>query len=213
VAELASRPLVVVTPRNSYRLDFLSGLLPGARLRVIHLTRNPAAAVNGLIDGWHHSGFFAGTVDEPLRIGGYTDAYPAWGERWWKFDLPPQWRAVRDADLAEVAALQWRSAHAAILDFVDRSRCPSLVVRYEDLVGPRAARIAVADALAGFLGVPVDAARRVVVAGSRPVMATGAPRPRRGGGAADRLAAALAEPAVWDVVAALGYGVEAREWA
>jgi hypothetical protein len=209
--ELARRPLVLVTPRNAYRLDHLAGLFPGARLRVVHLTRNPAAAVNGLMDGWTHAGFFAGVVDEPLAIRGYSDTYP-WGDRWWKFDLPPGWRDVRAADLAEVAALQWRSAHAAVLDYTRRTGCDCLTVRYEDLVGPEPSRVAVADDLAAWLGLPGEDARRVVVGGFRPVMATGAPAPRRWARSGDRVAAALADPAVWDVVAALGYGVEARDW-
>ncbi|MDP9071610.1 MAG: sulfotransferase [Actinomycetota bacterium] len=85
----ASRPLVLSTPRNAFRLAFLRSLFPAARFRVVHLTRNPAASVNGLIDGWLHHGFFNMAVDEPLAIAGYTDAFPLWGDRWWCYDFPP----------------------------------------------------------------------------------------------------------------------------
>ncbi|MBW3644267.1 MAG: sulfotransferase, partial [Actinobacteria bacterium] len=78
-AELATLPLVLATPRNSFRLDFLRSLFPAARLRVVHLTRNPAASINGLVDGWHHRGFFNCRVGRRLAIRGYTDRYPEWG--------------------------------------------------------------------------------------------------------------------------------------
>ena len=52
-AELASRPLIIKTPSNVYRLDWLRRLFPNARVRVLHLTRNAAASINGLYEGWH----------------------------------------------------------------------------------------------------------------------------------------------------------------
>ena len=41
--------LVLTTPRSSFRLDLLRALFPDARFRVLHLTRRPEAAVNGLL--------------------------------------------------------------------------------------------------------------------------------------------------------------------
>ncbi|MFL6139290.1 MAG: sulfotransferase [Frankiaceae bacterium] len=203
--------LVLVTPRNCYRLDHLAALLPHARLRVLHLTRNPAAAVNGLLDGWHDPGFFAGTVDRPLRIGGWSDVHP-WGDRWWSFDLPPEWESVAGAGLAEVAALQWRSAHAAALAFVRRTSCDHLRIRHEDVLAGGDRCAATMRRLAEWLDVDpaplVGAAER----GVRPVMATAAPRPRRWEASADRLAAALGDPDVWALVPALGYGLDPGEW-
>lgn len=81
---------MIKTPGNAYRLGFLRAAFPNARLRVLHLTRNPAASVNGLVDGWLHHGFHAYRLDEPLRITGYADVRPA-DRHWWKFDLPPSW--------------------------------------------------------------------------------------------------------------------------
>src|SRR5690606_9168875 len=89
--EMAALPLVISTPRSSFRLDFYRDLFPWADLRVLHLTRNPAASVNGLMDGWLHHGFFTAPVDRPLAIGGYSDVVPG-GEDWWCYDIPPDWQ-------------------------------------------------------------------------------------------------------------------------
>ncbi len=101
-AELAELPVMLVTPRNAFRLPLLCTVFPNAEIRVVHLTRNPAAAVNGLIDGWRRHSFFSTPVDVPLQIAGYTDRYPGWGERWWCYDLPPGWRDWTTASLPQI---------------------------------------------------------------------------------------------------------------
>lgn len=203
--ELETRPLVVATPRNSYRLDLLRALFPAADVRVLHLTRNPTASVNGLIDGWLHHGFHNVAVPEPLDIRDYSDVVPG-GRSWWKFDVPPDWRQFTSGvTLAEVCALQWWSAHEAVLDDVAESRCDYLRVRYEDLVGPADARREAACRLAEWLGVPAGPLVRSVVSGVEPKMATVAPAPRRWRRSRHDLAAALAQPKVWEMTARLGY--------
>ncbi len=151
--EVRSRPLVIATPRNAYRLPLLRALFPRTRVRVLHLTRNPAASVNGLIDGWRHPGFHNVDVGERLDIAGYSDAVPG-GTTWWKFDVPPEWHSVRFATLPEVCALQWCSAHEAVLADVERHSPDYLRVRYEDLVGTPERRADVAGELADWLHVP-----------------------------------------------------------
>jgi hypothetical protein len=210
-AELSTAPLVVSTPRNSYRLSWLVRLFGRARVRVVHLTRNPAAAVNGLIDGWRHPGFLSTPVDVDLRIAGYSDELP-WGRRWWSYDGPPEWRRFTDRALATVAAEQWRSAHAAVVAFSDRSDVPTLRIAYESLVGTAEERTTAATRLAEFIGVEPRALRAAVESGVPPVMATATPSPRRWGRTANDLAPALAEPAVWETAAALGYEAEERLW-
>ena len=54
-------------------------------------------------------------VGAPLDIKGYSDTVP-FGKKWWKFDLPPNWREFSEATLAEVCLNQWLSAHKAILE-------------------------------------------------------------------------------------------------
>jgi hypothetical protein len=194
--ELRSQPLVIATPRNAYRLEWLAELFPAACVRVLHLTRNPAASVNGLIDGWRSPWFFN------VRAR----------ERWWKYDVPPRWQQLAEANLAQVAAEQWRSAHQAVLDTVTGTGMETLRLRYEDVVGEPARREAAAVALAGFLGVDAGVMRAAVLAGVPPVMATAPPQRRRWSGSDNDLAPALAEPAIWETAAALGYEVEERLW-
>jgi hypothetical protein len=139
---------------NAYRLPFLQRFFPNARFKVIHLTRNPAASINGLMDGWLHWGFFSRNVapsSVALRIGGYSDRYP-WGERWWKFDLFDGWQDYAGAPLTTVCAQQWARAHHHVLDFTARHPdIDYLAVRFEDLIrGPRS-RQEVLDAVAAFL--------------------------------------------------------------
>ena len=51
------RPLLLKSPSNAYRLDFLRALFPNAEITVLHLIRDPVASVTGLMSGWLHHGF------------------------------------------------------------------------------------------------------------------------------------------------------------
>ncbi|HMC70013.1 MAG TPA: hypothetical protein VKJ07_12730, partial [Mycobacteriales bacterium] len=206
--ELRHCPLVIATPRNSFRIQWLRGLFSDCRVRVIHLTRNPAASVNGLLDGWQDDGFFTTPMSEGLRIDGYSDVHP-WGDRWWKFDVPPLWRHFVRAPLAAVAAEQWRAAHLAI---VEDAGSDDLRVRYEDVVGSPEQRASAGRAMAQFLSIDENETVAAVVAGTRPVMATAPPARRRWSGSGHDLAPALAEPAVWEMAVELGYDVDERLW-
>jgi hypothetical protein len=204
-SELATRTLILATPRNSYRLPFFRRLFPQARLRVLHLVRNPAAAVNGLIDGWHHHGFFNCRVPRRLAIASYSDAYP-WGSRWWKYDVPPEWEQVVRAPLAVVCAEQWRSAHEAALAGVDELGVERYALRYEDLAGDHDRRRRAATALARWLGIPDEQLVPLIVAGLPPVMATVRPSPGRWRARARELAPVCADPHVRGLAGRLGYG-------
>jgi hypothetical protein len=209
--ELATRPLVVAAPRNCYRLDWLVAQLAPARLRVVHVTRNPAASVNGLIDGWQHTAFFSTPVPQRLDIAGYSDRHE-WGTSWWKFDVPPRWRELTEAPLAAVAAEQWRSTHQAVLDFAARTDVPMLRLRYEDVIGAPSAQVAAVHRLAEIVGVDPEPLRERVLAGVQPVMSTAPPRQRRWAAASHDLTPALAEPSLWEVAVALGYQAEEALW-
>ncbi|GGX13788.1 sulfotransferase family protein [Streptomyces lomondensis] len=177
--DLASRPLVIKTPSNAYRLGFLRALFPAARFRVVHLTRNPAAAVNGLHDGWLHHGFHAHRTTRPLGISGYTERHPD-NRWWWKFDLPPGWEEFADAPLLDVCAFQWRSAHQAVLDDLQDPAVPRTTLRFEDLIAGPDRRTECFEKLADWLGVPFEGEfRRAVHQGIGPVVATREPRPGR----------------------------------
>ncbi|WP_445398164.1 sulfotransferase [Streptomyces sp. LE64] len=205
-----TKPLVVKTPSNAYRFGFLRALFPHARFRVVHLTRNPAAAVNGLWDGWLHHGFHAHRMTRPLGIGGYVERAPD-NRWWWKFDLAPGWQEFTSAPLLDVCAFQWRSAHQAVLDELAGGEVERLTLRFEDLIGGAAGRIDCFERLADWLGVPFEGAfRRAAHEGIGPVVATAEPRAGRWRARAARISAAVG-PADRALADRLGYTDE-TEW-
>jgi hypothetical protein len=203
-AELTRHPLVLSTPRNSFRLSFLRSLFPQARFRVVHLTRNPAASTNGLVDGWRHHGFFNTAVGRPLRITGYSDEFPAWGTRWWNYDFWPGWDEWSDAPLIEVAAEQWRSHHDEVLRWLAGHDVDRYRLRFEDVVGDDAIRRRALGEFVDWLG-HSDAADSLLRVSLPPLMATAPPRPRRWSVRAARLLPAVTTPAVLDMAGRLGY--------
>jgi hypothetical protein len=117
------RPLLLKSPSNAYRLDFLRALFPSAELTVIHLIRDPAASVTGLMSGWLHHGFFKHRMPMgALDIERYAHPDQPWTAAWWKFDLPPGWTQYARRPLEEVCAYQWTSANEHILRWVERNR-------------------------------------------------------------------------------------------
>jgi len=199
-----TRPFIIKTPSNAYRLAFLRQLFPRARFRVLHLTRNPAAAINGLVDGWTFRGFHAHPVQPPLSIPGYTSHRPA-DAPFWKYDLFPGWRDVAHRPLVEVAAHQWATAHQHTLDFL-HTHPDFLRVRFEDVVGSADIRRATFARITDWLGIPTHPLlAEVIETPLPPVMATARPRARRWFARAQALAPALALPTVQDMAARLGY--------
>jgi hypothetical protein len=118
-ADAAGKMLLFKTPSDAYRPGLYQQLFPQAEIRYIHLTRGYAQCVNGLMDGWlSRTGFFSHDMARAgvrLQIKGYSDLCE-FGQRWWKFDLPPNWRDFTGASLEEVCLNQWLSCHRHILD-------------------------------------------------------------------------------------------------
>jgi hypothetical protein len=170
-AELRDAVLLFKSPSDAYRIGLYEQLFPNAEVSYIHLTRGFAQSVNGLMDGWLYPlGFFShdlGQIGCELAMPGYSDTVP-FGRRWWKFDLPRNWRQFTHARLEDVCLNQWRSIHEAILQS-----------------GVRCLRLS----FEGFMADPATTLRRVTdhlglppmtPPASLPVkMATEAPRTRR----------------------------------
>ncbi len=207
--EVAAGTLLLATPRMVYRLEEVRALFPAARVRLVHLVRNPASAVNGLVDGWLHPAFATVPVPEPLRIRGYSDRMPG-GERWWKFDVPLQWESLGERPLPEVCAAQWCEAHTRVL--ADRDADRAVRVRHEDLVAGGDRAVAAAERLADGLGLDRDAVRKAVCSGAPPVMATAPPAPARWRRREAELAAVLQDPGVLDLSDRLGTGTDPEGW-
>jgi len=116
------RPLLLKSPSNAYRLGFLRALFPNAEITALHLMRDPAASVTGLMSGWLHHGFFKHRMPGgTLHIERYLQPDQPWTSEWWKFDLPPNWNRYTRCPLEEVCTFQWVSANEHILRWVKRN--------------------------------------------------------------------------------------------
>jgi hypothetical protein len=202
-SHLTERPLLLKASVDAYRIDLLTKLVSVAEVYFIHLLRNPAAAINGLYDGWRDRGFFSHrlTGRAVLNMRGYSES--PWGSDWWNFDLPPQWTRVVSRPLPEVCAFQWHTAHRSILDSLAASAAPRMNVRAEDLMSGRVRRT---QAIEDILQFCQARARPVAEQADRVVMATAPPRPGRWRERMTLLRSVVAEPAVREVASRLGYG-------
>lgn len=119
------RPLLLKATVDAYRIESLLRIFAGAEIEFVQLTRNPAASINGLIDGWLSPAFFSCRLPgRPLRIAGYTTEQ-AWTQSWWNFDLPPHWPELVDRPLAQVCRDQWAAAQAAMRQSLQANRIPA----------------------------------------------------------------------------------------
>ncbi len=202
--ELATRPLVVKAPSNAFRLSWYRAMFPQARVRLLHLVRNPAAAINGLYDGWRSGGFHAWDVGEDLAIAGYTDHQPR-SRRWWKYDLPPGWRAYRSRPLVDVCAFQWRAAHEAVL--ASNLGLERRVFAFERFTRGAAERVRLMAEVADWLGAPAPDA---VLDGFREppptIMSTARPRLQRWFARRAAIEPVITRPDIRALADALGCG-------
>jgi hypothetical protein len=128
------------TPKNALRIPFLDAAFPDAQF--IFLWREPRANIASIIEAWKAGRW--------VTYRGLDERAEAWS-----LLLPPDWRAIRDAPLPEIAAFQWESANRIALDDLERIDSGRwTTVTYEDLVAnPRA----VIERLTKFLGLNFDA--------------------------------------------------------
>jgi hypothetical protein len=210
--KLKNQPLVIKTPSNVYRFAFFREIFPQARMRILHLVRNPAAAINGLYDGWRYHGFFSHRVSRFLKIAGYSDRFPEWARHWWKFDLPPGWEEWTEESLERVCAFQWRSAHEAILNVLDAEGMDAFRLRFEDVLGPLEVRNRCFHELADWPGVNAQPFLTAVGGEMPAVMATSRPRQRRWFQKAELLAPILSSPEIKEITRRLGYELDQETW-
>ncbi|MFG6455897.1 hypothetical protein [Roseateles sp. BYS96W] len=202
--DVAESVLLFKSPSDAYRIGTYEQLFPNARVTYIHLTRGFAQSVNGLMDGWLYPlGFFShdlGRVGCQLAIRGYSDVVP-FGRKWWKFDLPRNWRQFTRARLEDVCLNQWHSAHDAIL----QSGVCSLRVSFEAFIADPAA---VLGKITDHLGLPT-----MSLPGVLPVkMATDAPRVRRWHKRGEQLLQMARRAEVREMMSRLGYTMEPDTW-
>jgi hypothetical protein len=199
--DLRNHTLVLKSSSNCYRLPLLKKLFPSAEIKLVLLSRNPAAAINGLMDGWVSSRFHSHDLSHvtELRIGGYS--VDAESRSWWKFDLPPGWAAVAHSPLEEVCSFQWGSANRSMLSQT------GLKTRYEDFLSPDSLRRQIRRILdfADIAYDPLTALKTPPV-----VMAVNPPREGKWRNRQERILSVIQSREVSDLAARLGYDV--RDW-
>lgn len=217
--ELGDKILLLKSTVDCYRMNLVEKLFPTARIRIIHLLRNPAATINGLYDGWHHRGFFSHnlavrvsgeTPAVPLRIKGYSDRYP-FGGNWWNFDLPPGWEEYAQRELLEVCAFQWHSANAEILANLASSRHSSCQVHFENIIRSTASRQAEFARLLEFMTIPAGECAGLKLATLPVVQSTLPPQLYRWKRREEMISRVLAAPQIREMAASFGYDDENRE--
>ena len=109
------------TPKNALRIPFFQAAFPGAKF--VYIYRDARENISSMIEGWRARCFIS-----------YTDL-PGWPFRDWSFLLTPGWSSFHNRPIAEIAAYQWKTANAFILD--DLQALPSsswCFITYRDLV-------------------------------------------------------------------------------
>jgi hypothetical protein len=203
-ADVSDAVLLFKSPSDAYRIGMYEQLFPNAEVRYIHLTRGFAQSVNGLMDGWLYPlGFFSHDLSKvgcELAIPGYSDTVP-FGRKWWKFDLPCNWREFTGAKLEEVCLNQWRSVHEAIL----QSGVRTLQLSFEDFMADPAATL---RRVTDHLDLPA-----MTLPGALPVkMATEPPRARRWHKRGPVLLDLARRPEVREMMGLLGYSMDPDTW-
>lgn len=139
-AGLAAIRMLEKTPKNALRVPFLNAVFPDALF--IHLHRDPRENISSIMEAWR----------DGARYVSYTKL-----EGWdgnWSLLLPPGWRGLRGKPLEQIAAFQWASANAHILD--DLAQIPArrwISVSHADLIADPQTQV---RRLCKFAGVPFD---------------------------------------------------------
>jgi len=203
-ADVEDSFLLFKSPADAYRIGVYEQLFPNAEVTYIHLTRGFAQSVSGLIDGWLYPlGFFSHDLSKvgcELAIQGYSDRVP-FGRKWWKFDLPRNWRRFTSAKLEDVCLNQWYSAHEAIL----RRGVSALRVHFEDFI---ANPVAVLKRITQHLGLAA-----IALPSALPItMATEPPHPKRWHKRRAMLMGLSQRPEVGEMMGLLGYPMDSNTW-
>jgi len=136
--------LVDKLPKNSFRVPFLDACFPDARFVFLH--REPRGNISSIMEAWREG-------ERTGRFVTYREL-PDSSFRNWCLVLPPGWRAMTEAPLAERAAFQWGTANTTALD--DLGALPAErwhALSYQDLVvNP----VGTLNALCDFIGVPFE---------------------------------------------------------
>jgi len=213
-SDLSEKILLLKSSADSYRLSFFETLFPYADIKIIYLTRNPAASINGLYDGWLHRGFFSHNLSaflktqnsgsKMLEIVGYSDCYE-WGKWWWKYDLPGGWQDYTQKHLEEVCAFQWLSANKAIRGYLKKSQKKYCWVKYENMISNLELRKKEINKILDFMGLGSEAIEQLSLDKLPIVQATQVPRVYRWKKRKNIILPLLEDSKIYEMAAELGY--------
>lgn len=194
------RTLVLKASGDAYRLPWIRNqLFPETNIKLVHLTRNPAASINGLYDGWRlNRGFQTYDVGD-LDLDGYDGSL-------WCYDLPPGWS--RQGKLIDICLLQWVQAHHHILD--SRNSFENVLrVRFEDILTDTRSTV---EEVVEFADLGESSLISESVEAPNKVMTTKEPRNARWRDREDFIQSALAraDGPYTEVVRKLGYTEESK---
>jgi hypothetical protein len=221
--DLKDKTLLLKSTVDCYSMPFIRAMLPAARIKIIHLTRNPLGSINGLYDGWLFRGFFSHNLKEAyktspagsgaLDIRGYSDRYD-WGKWWWKYDLPAGWQEYRRKSLEEVCAFQWYCANKAVKEYLDgHEQSEYCSVKYENITGGRDKLRSEIKKILGFAGLDEKDLDGLGLDQLPVIQATQAPRPYRWKTRELILSPLLAQPDISRLTGELGYDqANTGEW-
>jgi len=220
-SDLAEKFLLLKTPADCYRLPLIESLLPQANIKFIYLTRNPAASINGIYDGWLHRGFFSYNLKpfllgkntlklKALNISGYSDKF-SWGKWWWKYDLPPDWQDYTQRSLEEVCAFQWKSAHQYIQKYLTQRKKKFLFVAYEDLIMSPESRVQALRKILEFANIDPLSLNKIELNELPLIQATQMPKFYRWKEREKLLLPLLKNPELGRICSSLGYRLKKME--
>ena len=202
--------LVLKASSDAFRLASLADLFDGWDVKLLHLTRNPLGAVNGLLDGWAHPCFWQHDLsltawpdrDRPGRTGALVEVRPL------RRLAGPLRRRPR-ADLCTAVAVIARPPAGGPPAGGPRQPCgsPSRTSRRASRPGPACwRRSRRSPARCGGAGLRRAAADPVVV------NPTARPQAGRWRQVRPQLVRTLAVPGVRELAATLGYADAPRAW-
>lgn len=201
--ELNTKSLLMKSPSDSYRLDFLKSFFKNADFKILYLTRNPAASINGIMDGWLHYGFYSHLISNKIVPEKNRQNY------WWCFDLPPNWDGFIHKALIDICAFQWKSANDRILEFIKTSKCIYLQIYFEELISSYEKRKVLFKNICDFLSLKfkkeID---KYIVNLSEPIMATEIPKTMRWKKRHDIILEKINEDGIKDTMKNLGYNFD-----
>ncbi len=169
--DIRTKPWLLKSSIDAFRLPLLRQLFPNADFKIIHLTRSPEASINGLYEGWRYSkGFFSHNLKQTsnfkIEIEGYSDYLNIFSECFWNFELFPQWQEFLESyqsgkKLEYICGQQWYSCHKAILDSIKNLGLENntLTIRFEDIL-PSSSKLESRQKIIGkildFIGIEFD---------------------------------------------------------